>query len=101
MTLTLHLPDELAAFLPEGNAEMAAVMAAGLRKWSGSKQHQVTQLADVTELLAKLPSPETVLALRPTIALTQRTEQLLIKNREATSARKNRLSGRKLRSWNI
>ena len=93
MILTLQLSDELAAFLPHGDAEMAAVISAGLGKVGRSKQHQVERLADVAELLANLPPLEEVLAMRPTKLQSDRTEALLTNSREAS------LTGEEQAEW--
>jgi hypothetical protein len=62
MTVTLQLPDELAACLPGTGAGVAAVISAGLearrRHW-----HECRELDDVLALLAGLPEPADVLAL--------------------------------------
>ena len=94
MTLTFQLPDELAAFLPVGEAEIAAVMTAGLRTWKSVKLNQVERLAEVTGFLANLPEPLEVLALRPGKALAERTEELLAKKRSAD------LNAREQAEWN-
>ena len=82
MTLTLNLPDELAAFLPKKDADMVAVISAGLRRWRAAQRGEIHQLSDVAEALAGLPTPEEVLALRPSPAMAQRTEDLMAKSRE-------------------
>lgn len=82
MTLTLNLPDELAAFLPNKDSELVAVLAAGLRRWRSSQCNEVQQFSDVAEVLAGLPSPEEVLALRPSPQMTERTAALLARSKE-------------------
>lgn len=82
MTLTLNLPDELAAFLPKKDSELVAILSAGLHRLRDSQRGEVLQLSDVAETLAGLPSPQEVLALRPSAKLAERTEVLLAKNRE-------------------
>lgn len=82
MTLTLNVPDELAAFLPKGDSEIVAVLSAGLHRLRDSQRGEIQQLSDVAETLAGLPSPQEVLALRPSAQLAERTEALLAKNRE-------------------
>jgi hypothetical protein len=47
----------------------------------GRRRMEITRLADVLGILAALPTPEEVLALRPSAALQQRIEELLEKNR--------------------
>ncbi len=83
MQLTLDVPDELASFLPASEPELTAVLVAGLRRRQEARQGEVGELADVAEMLATLPAPEEVLALRPSRQLAERTEVLLEKNRTA------------------
>jgi hypothetical protein len=81
MTLTLNLPDEYAAFLPSGEAELAEVLSAGLRRRQGQRNGEIQELDDVVEILATLPAPEEVMAIHPSAELIQRTSDLLEKNR--------------------
>jgi len=82
MTLTLDVPDELVAFLPQKESDLVAVLSAGLRRLRGSKKGEVQQFSDVAEALANLPSPEEVLALRPSPQFAERTEELRNKSKE-------------------
>jgi hypothetical protein len=77
MTLTLNINDELAAFLPQGDAAIAAVFEAGLRKKTIQAHWQVEEMSELTELLANLPTPVEVLNIRPSPKLTARVETLL------------------------
>ena len=52
----------------------------GLREWL-SAAPDYAGMADVVETLARLPSPEEVLSLRPSPGLQDRIELLLAKNR--------------------
>jgi hypothetical protein len=81
MQLTLQLPDEMAEFLPHGEAELAAVFSAGLRQWNNARNFEVEQITDMTTLLAGLPSPEEVLAIRPSAKLGERAQILLHKSK--------------------
>jgi len=81
MTLTLQIPDELAAFLPSKASDMAAVLSAGLRSWQGRKVGEIQALDDVLETLADLPSAQEVMALHPSPQLAERTAALLEKKR--------------------
>lgn len=82
MTLTLNLPDELAAFLPKEDSKLLAVFTAGLERLRDAQRGEVQQLSDIVETLAGLPSPQEVMALRPSAQLAERTDRLLAKNRE-------------------
>ena len=82
MTLTLQIPDELAAFLPSKASDMAAVLSAGLRSLQSRKAGEIQSLDDVIETLADLPSAQEVLALHPSQELAERTAALLEKKGE-------------------
>lgn len=82
MTLTLNVPDELAAYMPKNETDLVAVLTAGLRRWRGAQHRELQQMSDVTEMLAGLPSPQEVLALRPSAEAAERAEALLRKNSE-------------------
>ena len=81
MKVTLDLPDEYSAYLPTKETEVAEVLAAGLRCWRGRKTREIHELEEVLETLAGLPSAEEVLALHPSVQLSERTTALLAKNR--------------------
>ena len=82
MKVTLDLPDELAAELRPFESQSASIVAAGLRELRAPDGGQFHGLAPVLEKLAELPSPEEVLALRPSPELQARISELLLKNRE-------------------
>ena len=67
MNITLTLPDDLAARLRPVTEHLPQVLEMGLVVWKGGPGF--TGLADVLEMLARLPTPEEVLALRPSAAL--------------------------------
>lgn len=80
MKVTLDLPDEWAECLPSKEAELAEIVAVGLRRRKG-RAKEIDHLADVVDTLAELPLPEEVLALRPSASLSERTNVLLEKKR--------------------
>ena len=82
MKITLDLPDELAADFLLFQHQSASIVAAGLREVKSAPGSQFHGLAQVIEKLAELPSPEEVLAFRPSPALQTRIDELLRKNRE-------------------
>jgi hypothetical protein len=59
-------------------------VAAGLREVKAPSGEQFQGLAQVLEKLAELPTPEEVLALRPSPQLEARLSDLLGKNREGS-----------------
>jgi hypothetical protein len=83
MQLTVTLPDECAEYLPRDEASVAAVLSAGLRHWQGTQKREISDLRDVAEMLAGLPSPEEILAMHPSKALTNRAAVLLEKSKSS------------------
>jgi hypothetical protein len=81
MKVTLDLPDEWRGSLPAGEDELAEIVVAGLRRRRGHARHEISHLADVVDTLAELPSPQEVLALHASPALSERIEFLLAKKR--------------------
>lgn len=79
--ITIQIPDELAGRLHSRSAEIPRLLELGLRELEAEGQLGFDGAADVLEFLAGLPSPEEVLALRPSSALQSRIETLLDKNR--------------------
>jgi ribonuclease HI len=87
MELTVNLPDGLVSRLKPFQKELPDILELGLRKWKGNHCAELEGVADVLEALANLPSPQEVLALRPSEALQNRISILLEKNqREGLSA---------------
>jgi hypothetical protein len=73
MDLTLTIPDELATRLRTVEDRLPEILELGLREWL-STPPAYAGLNDVLETLARLPSPEEVLALRPAPSLQDRIE---------------------------
>jgi hypothetical protein len=81
MLLTLDVPDELAAYLPSKDSDLAAVLSEGLRHRRSSLRGEIRELDDIIDLLAQLPSPDKVLAMRPSEQFSERTRVLLDKSK--------------------
>ena len=82
MKVTLELPDHLAEDLRPFERDSAKIIEAGLRELQAAEGGQFHGLAQVLEKLAQLPTPDEVLALRPSPELQARISELLAKNRE-------------------
>ncbi len=85
-SITLDVPDKLAARLRETPERIPQILELVVRQIDGqdswpSEDGLYRELNDVLEYLAELPSPEEVIALRPSPALAQRISNLLEKNR--------------------
>jgi hypothetical protein len=92
MELVLTIPDELATRLRAVEDRLPEILELGLREWL-STPPGYAGLSEVLEMLARLPTPEEALALRPTMTLQSRIEELLNKNRN------DGLSGEEQREW--
>ena len=82
MQLTLHVPDDLAADLRQRLARLPRILRLGLRELDAEDAAGFSGLADVLQLLASLPTPEQVIALRPSQALQARIDTLVQRSRE-------------------
>lgn len=83
MPITIQLPDELAGRLHD--ADLPRLIELGLREMDAQAQLEFDGAADVLEFLAGLPSPDEVLALRPSPALQARIDAHLARSQETPS----------------
>jgi hypothetical protein len=79
-SITLEIPEELAAQLRPVERELPRILELGLRELHATSQLGFEGAAEVLEVLAGLPSPEAILTLRPSATLRQRLSDLLEKN---------------------
>ena len=80
MEITLTIPEELALRLRPFEKELPRILELGIRARSAWDEAGFSGLTDVLETLAALPTPEAILALRPSAALQARIDDLLEKN---------------------
>lgn len=78
--LTIEVPDHLARRLQRRADSVSRIIELGLREVEAQGQLQFDGAADVLEFLAGLPSPEEVLALRPSPVLQSEMERLQARN---------------------
>jgi len=81
MEITINVPDDLATRLHAINDQVQEILELGLRELNATGQQGFKGAADVLETLAGLPTPEEILALRPSKVLEKRLRELLEKNR--------------------
>ncbi|MEB3295672.1 MAG: hypothetical protein VKJ24_21175 [Synechococcales bacterium] len=79
--ITVELPDDLALRLGPLRSQLPQILERGLVAWSDEGSTVFSGLSEVLEFLAKLPTPEEVLALRPSDTLSAKITELLEKNR--------------------
>jgi hypothetical protein len=77
--ITLQIPDELAERLRGREDQLAQILELGLRELNSTAGF--AGASDVLELLASLPTPEDILALRPSERLQRRIDELVEKSR--------------------
>lgn len=81
MQITLELPDDLASELGSLADKLPQILQLGLRELNAGAQSGFTGAAEVLEFLATLPSPEAMIALRPSETLQSHINSLLEKYR--------------------
>lgn len=81
MQINVEVPDDLALRLSSMQDQLPQILELGLREWNADAQSGFSGLAEVLEFLASLPSPEEILALKPSEGLQQQVEGLLEKNK--------------------
>lgn len=81
MQIKVEVPDELAIRLNPLQDQLPQIIELGLREWNAEAQAGFAGLAEVLEFLANLPSPEEILALKPSETLQRQVSDLLEKNR--------------------
>jgi hypothetical protein len=81
MPITLTIADDLANQLKPYEAQLPEILELGIREWRARGENGYQGLNSVLEKLAALPTPQEVLALRPTVLYQERLDQLLEKNR--------------------
>jgi hypothetical protein len=93
MDITLTVPEELATRLRSVEGDLPQILELGIREWHARHEAGFPGMAAILEALASLPTPEEVLALRPSPALQDRIEGLLEKSRSGS------LSATEQREW--
>jgi hypothetical protein len=81
MLIALNVSEDLAAQLRPIQDQLPRILELGLRELNAAAQAGFEGAAEVLETLAGLPTPEEILALRPSEALQARINALLEKNR--------------------
>jgi hypothetical protein len=79
--MMLNIPEELAAELHAMASELPRILRLGMREIRAESDGGFAGLSSVFEILATLPSPQEVMALRPSAQLDARITELLEKNR--------------------
>jgi hypothetical protein len=80
MDITLTLPEDLASRLRPVEDRLPQLLELGLREWQARGGPGYAGPAGALETLASLPSPEEVLALRPSPELQEQIDRLLEKS---------------------
>lgn len=81
MQITLEVSNTLALQLKGQKNKLPQILEYGLRELRASSQAGYSGSAEVLEFLASLPTPEEIIALKPSPELQKQIEKLLEKNR--------------------
>jgi hypothetical protein len=81
MQITIEVPDEMALRLEPFRDNLAQVLGLGLREMTANPATGFSGLSEVLEFLARLPSPQEILALRLSASVQVELEGLLDKSR--------------------
>jgi hypothetical protein len=81
MQLTFDVPDAVALKIGVAPKGLSHIFMLGLRELDAENLIEFKGVSDVLEFLANLPTPQEILALRPSSALQEETERLLEKSR--------------------
>jgi len=79
--ITVEVPDELAERLRQHEGSLREILELGLREFDAGTKPGFQGAAGVLEFLAGLPTPDEILALRPSEDFQRRVRQLLEKSR--------------------
>jgi len=80
MFATLTIPDHLARRLEPYESQLVEIVEIGLREVCSRGQPGYSSVNEILEMLAELPAPRDVLALRPSELLQNRLDELSEKN---------------------
>ena len=80
MQITLNLSEELVSRLNSIENKLPQIIELGLRELNATPQDGFNGIAEVLEFLATLPTPEEIIALRPSEALQNQISRLLEKH---------------------
>lgn len=81
MRVTIEIPDELATRINPVKHKLPQILELGLREFNASVCAGFNGMSEVLEFLAQLPTPEEIIALRPSEALQAQIDNLLEKNK--------------------
>jgi 16S rRNA C1402 (ribose-2'-O) methylase RsmI len=87
MQITIEVPDRLGEQLQQLGDRLPEVFDRALQELTAAETTAYQDDHQIIELLASQPSPEVILAIRPTPTLQARTSELLEQNKSGTLTR--------------
>jgi 16S rRNA C1402 (ribose-2'-O) methylase RsmI len=87
MQITIEVPDRLGEQLQQLGDRLSEALALAVQELAPIETISYQDDSQIIELLASQPSPEVVLAIRPTPALQERMSELLAQNKSGTLTR--------------
>ncbi|MEM7773614.1 MAG: hypothetical protein AAF327_24300 [Cyanobacteria bacterium P01_A01_bin.37] len=89
MRITLEVPDNLGERLQQIPEKWTEVIERGLQEVLNEKDSRFLDEAAIIELLASQPTPEEILAIRPSSEFQARASELLTRSKGGTSSAKD------------
>lgn len=83
MLITVDVPNNLGLRLDPFKNQLSDLLELGLREMNTPSESDFHSLNEILEFLAKLPSPEEIIALRPSETLQQQINDLLAKQHDS------------------
>jgi 16S rRNA C1402 (ribose-2'-O) methylase RsmI len=87
MQITIEVPDRLGEQLQQLGDRLPEALIHALQELTATETTVYQDDSQIVELLASQPTPEVVLAIRPTPALQARMSELLAQNKSGTLTR--------------
>ncbi len=82
--LTIQVPDSLSKDLQHLEDRLPEILERGLRELLAEAPETIQDERTIIEVLTSRPSPEQILALRPSLELQTRASELLSRGKQAT-----------------
>lgn len=83
MLITVDVPNNLGLRLDPFKNQLSDLLELGLREMNTPSESDFHSLNEILEFLARLPSPEEIIALRPSETLQQQINDLLAKQHDS------------------
>jgi len=87
--ITISVPDAITEELERFRDRLPEALARGLRELAAESATQTRDESEILDLLTSQPSPDQVLAIRPSLELQMRTDELLERSKQGALTRQD------------